>query len=976
MRLLEKIALVSLLSSLLLWILELSYALIDGAWLVKSAEGIALFLMISLLLLAGWGVVATLVQGIYLSIMTFIHRRAERRWSTYRTRVVVSAIATATITPYLIYFTQRLFSGKGISQSSYVSYLKAGFFIICLLTVYSLTSLIIRNASTWFSPKKRFRRIIATFCSIATLIILYSLNAEFYVGQYGFIHQAISLCLFLIAELIIVNLLGDKWLTELIKRKATKGLLFVVFVEVALVIFSTGRIPLGSQLLSYIYYQSHLGKQLTWIYGFRATVAVGNAKYHEEYLTDRDDFIWSAPKIKRKEYNLIWIMVDALRADHLPMYGYKRNTCPHLKTFAKKSLLFLCNYTQGYDTDTSLSPQITGCYYSTILRHGGINDFETLPEMLLCNGYNTWALMQQSDITRLYEKGREGVAFERIETVIPQYHAPDISRRAIELIKTQNIQKPFFLFLFYIEPHQPYEKHDSFDYGDKADERYDSEISYVDKYINELLTYIWSSQLHENTVILITADHGEELGQHGGWGHGVKLYNEIIHVPLIMYIPGIRPSVITTPVQSIDICPSLVELLDLKTDARFDGSSFLPYILEAPPPYTPLIFSEAEFGPTRKVCLIYYPWKLIYHISEAYFSLYNLEEDPEERANSIEEHPDVAAMLKKKLLSWLSYRDRNVSERAEAEATAVAIIINRLREHDETALKDLKELAKMDISSSDFMLLTKALEPYISKRVAEFFLVMAQKEKGLLVPAMNALRSLVERADLTFVESDLEGNPDEVVAISKALSDKDSAKFFISLVAHRRDRVAQNALDIIGTTIMQSVRDELFVIYQNSSAESKTKILPTLCRLGEPRVEDELFEMIEGKTGKKLMYMIPLLVNSKSRRARDFLIGWIRKNKGYWLYPRMNDRIAIEIGKSRNQSMLPVLKTIFCQENETQEASSPRLSFSKKAAIIYFVSIKGKKNLTAEDRRSIKKAYENDSQLRQYDELSKLCKSI
>jgi hypothetical protein len=369
MRLFEKVATVAVLSSFLLWVLELLYALFSGAWLVRTVRGCVLFLLISLLLFAGWGALAAIVQGIYLSVMRFVQSRAEKLWSVTRVKVAVSIIVAGTLLPYILYFSQRLFSGEGISRFAYVSYIKAGFCVIGVFVVYILSFLVVNSARMWFSPANRFKRKLATLCSLAILILFYAINAEWYVGQYAFVHQALSLYLFVIAEFIVLNLLGKRGLSRLLHTVAWRVSLFVVFLLVAGIVilgFATGGITPGSQQLSYIYSQEHMGKQLVWIYHLRDKVGSADARSYEEYLIKRDTFTRGTPPLKHKGYNFIWIMVDALRADHLPMYGYARNTSPRLRDLAGESILFLNNYTQGPNTGTSLSAQMTGCYTSTI----------------------------------------------------------------------------------------------------------------------------------------------------------------------------------------------------------------------------------------------------------------------------------------------------------------------------------------------------------------------------------------------------------------------------------------------------------------------------------------------------------------------------------------------------------------------------------------------------------------------------------
>ena len=977
MRLIKKVAFISIAGSLLLWAVELAYAVIGGALPAGTTGAAALFLLLTLLLFLGWGAIAGIAQCVYLSALAFFYRQAKKRMSSTRAKTVVALVVSGSVLPYIIYFTLRLFSGAGISKSPYVSYFKVSFIIAGILFVFLISRLVTNNLKTWFSPANVYKRLLAVIFALAAMFALYSVNAAWYVGQYDFVHQAVGIIAFLLAEFTMLNLFGAGRCAE-ISRGRTAGVVIAALFLCPLIIAFAGRVngipSPGSQQLSYLYTQSHLGKQLMWIYDMGEIEEEMDASYHQDYLADRDEFLRDAGTIDRQGCNFIWIMVDALRADHLPMHGYRRNTAPNLKGMADRSILFLHNYTQGPNTGTSLSSQMTGCYTSTLHKRGRIDNVDTLAEMLLRKGYQTWAIAQKWDIDVLGKKGKEGVAFDRV-IVAGNIPAPEINKEAIGLLNRRDKNKPFFLFLFYYEPHDPYDNHAEFGYGDRPVDFYDSEISYFDRQLAKFFEYLLEEKLDENTIVLLTADHGDEIGQHGGWGHHWKLYDCLIHVPFILYMPGLAPMVIHTPIHAIDMCPSIVELLGLETETRFDGSSFIPYITKGAPPYVPRIFSEAEWRSSNKVCVNCYPWKLVYHMSESYYELFNLEDDPREKVNRVSENAQLVALLKNKLLSWISYRDSGSLTESRIENPGLRGVRERLVTNGAAALKGLEAFSEVEINEEDFKSVKESIQSCISRHSAAFLIAQAKNNPAVRREAIEALATLVRGMDSVLGGSDhvvgeTYGTPRyaEAEVVFDCLTKKDNVEFILSLVSRDDEKTRSDCLEILGMLRQDSTSDTLYAIYEKESdSGNKEKLFQVLCRLGDSRVEEKLLKMVEGvKDYHKLKPMIPLFANYRSEKCREFLLD--RSGESVWyLVPLVN-----EIGKTRNSTMLPVLKEIFSSEEKSKDVSHSVVAFSRKMAIKNFVMIKGRENLSVDDKRAIREAYENDPQLRQYRDIREL----
>ncbi len=306
------------------------------------------------------------------------------------------------------------------------------------------------------------------------------------------------------------------------------------------------------------------------------------------------------PKIKACENcNIVFILIDTLRADHLPMYGYA-DTAPYMNSIAKRGTVFRNAIAPSSWTAPATASIFTGMHSS---QHGVITGFaatklmqkqqaaiqlnripsniKTMGEIMAEAGFHTIAVTDNLNI------GHE-MGFDRGFADFKQFRnagAQKVSRTAADFITASSDKAPYFLYLHYMDPHSPYRKHNPY-YSECAaglsqDKQaltrcaYDSEIRYVDQAIAELASkFNWL----ENALLVVTADHGEEFWEHGGTGHGHSLYNEVIRVPLIMYHPALNANEIWENVQTIDALPTLVSLLSLEADKRWRGRSLESFL--------------------------------------------------------------------------------------------------------------------------------------------------------------------------------------------------------------------------------------------------------------------------------------------------------------------------------------------------------------------------------------------------------------
>ena len=404
-----------------------------------------------------------------------------------------------------------------------------------------------------------------------------------------------------------------------------------------------------------------------------------------------------------KRPNIILIVIDTLRADHLGCYGYERDTTPHLDRFAQDGLLFRNAISAASWTLPSIGSLLTSqypCVLGVKRRPVALNKkFPLLSEVLKQYDYKTCGIVSHVYLSaRLgFAKGFDSYDESSSKKCDTGTTSPAVTYRAISFLREKHKQ-PFFLFLHYFDPHYNYLLHKEFDYyptyrGDirsnhpivdlwrrrnnmsKKDIEYlvalhDSEIAFNDREIGKLLDELKKQGLYDDSIIIITADHGEEFMERGWIGHCITLYQELIHVPLIMKFPGCEPAVVDSPVALIDIMPTILGYMGLDTPANLEGQTLdvtaAGNITGGP------IFSEtfnhlinrnklADIDDPKRSDLIAFrsmvlgQRKLIYDQIKNSREIYDLSADPHELNNLSDQQNAEDRMMESLLSEWIKY---------------------------------------------------------------------------------------------------------------------------------------------------------------------------------------------------------------------------------------------------------------------------------------------------------------------------------
>jgi arylsulfatase A-like enzyme len=372
--------------------------------------------------------------------------------------------------------------------------------------------------------------------------------------------------------------------------------------------------------------------------------------------------------------SIVLITIDTLRADRLGCYGYFRDTTPALDSLAERSILFEHAVTHMGTTLPAHASLLTS---TRTLRHGVLSNRHTLPEdlrtlaeMLQSAGYRTAGFVSAAPL-----KAVTGVAagFEQFSEPSARERRADETTGEVLAWLERLPGGPFFLWIHYFDPHAPRSPPEPWDSMFSTDEeqrryleaaafpnwrtarvqqennRYDGEIRFTDDAIGTLLARLDGLGVLDGAAVVVTADHGESLGQHGNPGHHA-LHAEVLRVPLLLKLPGARRGDArrhAEPVGHIDVVPTLADELGIPlTDAdraQLEGWNVLRRGSRAD------VLSERVQGRGSPIyALTTERWRYYHFAAEAH-RLFDFAADPMELRNVIDDHPDVAARMRARI---------------------------------------------------------------------------------------------------------------------------------------------------------------------------------------------------------------------------------------------------------------------------------------------------------------------------------------
>ena len=366
--------------------------------------------------------------------------------------------------------------------------------------------------------------------------------------------------------------------------------------------------------------------------------------------------------------NLILITVDTLRADHLGCYGYRQIRTPHIDGLAAEGARFTTVVAQVPLTLPSVSSILTGTYplFHEVRDNVGYelsSSKTTLAEILKSYGYRTagfvgaFVLDSRFGVSQGFDFYFDDFETENmpkafINMTRIEWRAEKVMSQAIKWLDGfSHDGSRFFAWIHLYDPHDPYDPPDPFS-SDYSSRPYDGEIAYVDQEIGRLLTFLRRRKLYDDTSIVLTGDHGESFGEHQEFRHGFFTYDSTLLVPLI-----IRPArssfqntVITKQVRSVDIAPTILQLLGLPKAGEIQGTGLLEVIMGKQTELQLEAYSEtfypAQFGwsPLRSLRTQTHKY-----IDAPRPELFDLSRDPGERHNIYEGNKALANQMRNRL---------------------------------------------------------------------------------------------------------------------------------------------------------------------------------------------------------------------------------------------------------------------------------------------------------------------------------------
>jgi arylsulfatase A-like enzyme len=361
-------------------------------------------------------------------------------------------------------------------------------------------------------------------------------------------------------------------------------------------------------------------------------------------------------------YSVLFLMIDSLRAD-MPWTGYPRDIAPWLTKFTERATLYPRGYSISSYTAKSVAPTLAGLYPSEMKRDGWFftrwfDDNEFMTERAQRHGVRTLAGNGHGYFTAPYGMNQGWDDYQLLEgTVIDFTGVADVtSERLTELGKKmlsdpKNVdpsgKRPFFAYFHFLDPHYTYILHDGHpDFGNKRRDLYDNEVHFTDKWVGELVDWCLKQPWGENLAVVITADHGEGMGEHDHFRHAFEVWEALVRVPLIVYVPGAAPRRVETPRGAIDLAPTMADLLGLPLTG-YRGKSLVPEVFgEASSPRPVLVDLPRSDLMDRRRALVQGDYKLIAFGDDWRFQLYDVAKDFKEEHELSKTHPEKLAEMK------------------------------------------------------------------------------------------------------------------------------------------------------------------------------------------------------------------------------------------------------------------------------------------------------------------------------------------
>ena len=347
------------------------------------------------------------------------------------------------------------------------------------------------------------------------------------------------------------------------------------------------------------------------------------------------------------EPNVVVITIDTLRADHLGCYGDRSIQTPNIDALSRSSARF----THAFTPVPITLPAHTALFTGSFPMATGMHDFSgnrlpasavTLANVLHDHGYSTAAFLgaavldSRFGLSQGFDTYFDHFEFSRLdEANLDSIKRPgdQVIDNALAWLKAHP-REPFFLWVHLYDAHYPYTPPEPFA-SRYRDRPYDGEIAFADAQVGRLLTFLNETRRYVGAVLVLAADHGEGLGEHGEKTHGFFVYNSTLHVPLLVKVPGVAPRTIESEVSLVDVMPTVLQALRLPIPPTVQGRGLLSEVVGKPPSNTSNLYAETYLP------LLHFRWSQLRALQSAGLKyieaprpeLYDTRTDPRETKN-------------------------------------------------------------------------------------------------------------------------------------------------------------------------------------------------------------------------------------------------------------------------------------------------------------------------------------------------------
>lgn len=649
----------------------------------------ALYLSVNLLI----GALATMVIGVVVSLLTRlatrlddVFRTNERSQNKYIGSLILFVLVAIVLNlqsnahnyaTSLLRESEKLpHAARFVLPLEYpLSYLVIAGILVCCAALWSLS----RASAAWTNARSWTFRLVL----ICVIGIAYYVDARIEVQQYEYsLHRT----MFLIVSAATTSLVASFYLRSGTRKARLWVPAMVSFVVIASVGFTFIRFNSNQNLKTEVFYRTTQAKQhfkiLNWLLdfdrdGYSSLLGGGDNRDSarsinpeaQEVVSDGIDnnciggdltrdainewqaqfgAMHSVANPNPQRYNIVYFFIDTLRADHLGAYGYARNTSPNIDRLAARSCVFENAYSPSPYTYEAAPKFMQSSYWDGHL--------ETWTETLARNGYHTMLFPRRISMLSRYVKGMQQVV------TASQKGLKQTIDAAIDELGKIPTGAPFCAYIYSLDPHRPYRPHPDLSFGPALVDQYDSEVAYTDYHLGRLFDWMETSGRMKDTMVIIMADHGESFGERMVYRHNSQVYDDQMKVPAILYVPGYTPRRVSEFVSTVDLAPTILNLVGVACPPHYAGVSLLPSLrgepLQHPPVYgehalvensmaTPDKWIEPE---TRKFMVITQDgFKMIYNRNYYSFELYDLKADPRELNNLFEQLPEKSTAMRQLL---------------------------------------------------------------------------------------------------------------------------------------------------------------------------------------------------------------------------------------------------------------------------------------------------------------------------------------